>query len=150
MQMCLLGPNDSLHPVFDDDSALDIAGGVLQVPPITLQPDWFSAATKGTATLILLDDEPFAAFGGGGGGSGDPAAPGPSTDQQEQQWQWDMQPQLELGRLHLRLAPAAEQLCAVAAGSLFKGVDVVLPGAGGGKGRAKQDGRRLQLRQVSS
>jgi hypothetical protein len=115
VQLCLLKAADTHTPLYSANTTLLIAGGQLQLPPVQVDPTWLTEESRGTATLVLLDDEPFA--------TSDPAAAGPSS---AQQWQWASQPQKELGRIHLRLAPAAEKLLVMAAGPLFKGMCVEL------------------------
>jgi hypothetical protein len=123
LQLCLLNADSaSSDGRYTQLHSANIAGGQLWLPSLKIEPGWFTAQNRGTATVVLLDDEPFAAS--------DPAAllalvaPGPSS---AQQWQWASQPQKELGRIHLRLAPAAEELLVMAAGPLFQGVCVDLP-----------------------
>jgi hypothetical protein len=128
LQLCLLGSEDS---VYSSSTTLDIAGGQLSLPAITPQPAWFTAAaSKGSATLVLLEDEPGPVAG--------PAAAGSSSQQQWQGWGQDHQPQKELGRIHLRLAPAAEELRVMAAGPLFEKIVLTLEGKQGGVGRGKR------------
>jgi hypothetical protein len=143
LQLCLLG---SEHSVYSSSSSttLNIAGGMLSLPAITLRPEWFTAASKGRATLVLLDDEP--------GPVADPAAAGSSSGQQSgwQGWGQEHQPQKELGRIHLRLAPAAEKLRVMAAGALFEQAVVTLERkqGGAGRGKRKQQEGDLHLRLV--
>jgi hypothetical protein len=117
---------------------------MLSLPAITLRPEWFTAASKGRATLVLLDDEP--------GPVADPAAAGSSSGQQSgwQGWGQEHQPQKELGRIHLRLAPAAEKLRVMAAGALFEQAVVTLERkqGGAGRGKRKQQEGDLHLRLV--
>lgn len=144
VQLVVQGPGISRTPVFDDETQLEVAGGLLSLPPIAINPDWFTADNKGTVMLLLLDDEPFPGC--------DPAAAGPSNAPQ-----LPMPRKEELGRFTLRLAPAAEQLLVMAAGPLFNEAEVLLKGPPGGpqgsrqKGKAQQDGqqdRSYVLKQV--
>jgi len=139
-----MGPGNSCTPVYDDSTQLEVAGGLLSLPPIAINPDWFTADNKGTAMLVLLDDEPFPGC--------DPAAAGPSNAPQ-----LPLPRKEELGRFALRLAPAAEQLLVMAAGPLFNDTFVLLKGPASGpqgnrqRGKAQQDGQqdlRYQLKQV--
>lgn len=110
VQLCRLDADG--RTLRDTSTPLDpIVAGRLRLPTLRIDPDWLTEESRGTATLVLIDDEPFAAS--------DPAAAGSSS---EQQWQWSSQPQKELGRFHLRLVPAAERLLVMAAGPLFKGM----------------------------
>jgi hypothetical protein len=124
MQLCVLGPDDSLTPVYGDASTgrLEIQKGLLLPPPISINPDWFTADNKGTATLVLLDAEPDPLAGANPAGA---AAAGPSNAASQAQ-QWELAPQQQLGRFYLRLAPAAERLLVMAAGQLFQGAVVEL------------------------
>jgi hypothetical protein len=133
LQLCLLMP-DGRHLSVCNDTTLEIAGGLLQLPAIHMQPDWFTADTRGTATLVLLDDEP-------GLGLSPAAAGSSSNSSSSQQLEWEHPPQEELGRFSLRLAPAAERLLLMAAGPQFEGVRVELPPqhiAGRGKGQRSE------------
>lgn len=131
VQLQLLGPDGSLSPVYSDDTELTIAGGLLQLPAIDIKPEWFTAATKGMATLVLVDSEP------------DPVAAGPSN---AEQWQWQLAPQKQLGRIYLRLAAAAEQLVVMAAGPLFKQA-TVWPNGNNQQGGRQGGQRGLQVLQ---
>lgn len=142
-QLCLLMPDGSHLSVFNDDTTLEIAGGLLQLPAIHIEPDWFTADSKDTATLVLLDNEPGLGF--------DPAAAGTSSSSSVQQLEWEYPPQEQLGRFYLRLAPAAERLLLMAAGPQFEGVRVELPPqqvAGRGKGQRSETS--FILKEVSS
>lgn len=114
LQLCVLA-TDGTHTPLYTDAPLKITAGELKLPPLNIEPEWLTQESRGTATLVLLDNEPFT--------TSDPAAAGPSSTQQ---WQWASQPQKELGRFYLRLAPAAEKLLVMAAGPLFKGMCVEL------------------------
>lgn len=132
MQLCVLGPDGSLTSVYGDTTSrrLHIHNGLL-LPPISINPDWFTATSKGMATLVLLDAEPDPGV--------NPAAAGLSNAA-SQAWQWEAPPQQELGRLYLRLAPAAERLLVMAAGQLFQGAVVELPQQQQSGARGKSQG----------
>lgn len=139
VQLCLQGSDGSLTPVYSDHTRLDIAGGRLSLPPLRIEPEWLSQQSGGTATLVLLDDEPFDAS--------DPAAAGPSN---AQQWQWGIEPQKELGRFYVRLAPAAERLLLMAAGPVFSGMQVELqPAQQTAAGRSRGQPGTVRLVEVS-
>lgn len=140
LQLCLRGQDGILTPVYSPavSTTLDVAAGQLALPPIRVQPDWFTAETKGMATLVLLDAEP--------GPTGDPAAAGSSS---AQEWQWEQPPQKELGSFCLRLAPAAEQLLVMAVGAPFEGITVELPPQpSGGRSKVPDGQTRFTLKKV--
>jgi hypothetical protein len=126
-QLCVLASDSTYTPLYSDVPPLKIVDGQLSLPSLKIDPDWLTEESRGTATLVLLDNEPFTA--------NDPAAAGPSS---AQQWQWTSQPQKELGRVYLRLAPAAEKLLVMAAGPLFKGMCVELRQTQPPTGRARK------------
>lgn len=142
MQLCVLGPDGSLTSVYGDTTSrrLHIHNGLL-LPPISINPDWFTADSKGMATLVLLDAEPDP--------GANPAAAGPSNAA-SQVWQWEALPQQELGRFYLRLAPAAERLLVMAAGQLFQGAVVELPPQqqSGARGKSQRAATLFCLQEV--
>jgi hypothetical protein len=141
VQLCLLMPDGSHLSIFDD-TTLEIAGGLLQLPAIQMQPDWFTADSKGTATLVLLDEEQGLGL--------NPAAAG-SSSSSTQHLEWEHPPQEELGRFYLRLALAAERLLLMAAGPQFEGVRVELPPQQvAGRGKGQRSATQFALREVRS
>jgi hypothetical protein len=98
--LVVVGPDGSHIPLL---TGLSISGGELALPPIAIKPHWFTLANRGTVTVLLLDDETY-----------------PELQEAQQH-----EPPV-LARFFLRLAPAAEQLHAVAAGRLFEGAQVSL------------------------
>lgn len=102
--------------VYDCESEqLRIRGGNLQLPPIPICKEWFSSTNHGTAKLLLLDEETLLEQQQAAEGAQQLPPPPPKAQ--------------ELGRLYLRLAPAAEELHVMAAGTLFQGARVRLGGS---------------------
>ena len=139
-QLQVLGADGSTSSVFDDNTQLQIAGGQLHLQAISIKPDWFTAGSRGMATLVLMDEEPGPGAAGAAGTSG------------SQQWQWQHAPQKELGRFFLRLAPAAEQLLPLAAGPLFEGatISMQLTRAGQGSQTGVQQDVQVKLKKVKT
>lgn len=104
-------------PVLPSDITTEITGGVLHLPAIPIKRHWFDVHNRGTATLLLLDTESVLQ---------QQTAPQQSPEQQQQPV--DEADVLyhapELGRVHVRLAPYAEQLSVLPAGCVFEGVRV--------------------------
>lgn len=132
MQLCLLEA-DGTYTCLEQQATqqLAIVHGQAELPPITIQPDWFTSNNKGIATIAVVS-RPQAE-----------AAAGSSSAQP-----WQRPPQQELGRLYLRLAPAAERLLVMPAGKLFEGAVLSIDSAPSSKRGAGRG--QVTLQQVST
>eukprot|EP00775_Hariotina_reticulata_P008028 gene8028-8224_t len=130
------------EPVFPASVALEVGGGQLRLPTITLDSSWFKENAQGTATFAVMDVTQS-------GQQHREHSEGTSASAALAGYQ--------LGRFHIRLLPAAANLSVMAAGDLFQGATVsVLSGsrpdlrqlkrqlvataAGGAAGRSSQLG----------
>jgi hypothetical protein len=99
----------TVEPVFPTAVPLEIRGGQLRLPTISIDPSWFGDNTLGTVTFVVKDM--------------------PQQGQQQQEHREGTCAAAaaggyELGRFHIRLLPAAAKLRVMAAGDLFHGATV--------------------------
>lgn len=103
-----------VHP---QNPVLDIAGGVLTLPNIPINRNYFNPLNPSTVPLLLLDWEGLLR-------QESQQQQQDVEQQQQEQEQQRLQSAKELGRFFVRLAAAAERLQVVPAGRLFQNVTV--------------------------